>query len=77
MTIYLVSDGRDVISACTEAGIRPFLRRRAAMITRDIEIDMRLDGKDPKAVVRYYASSDSSWLYNYPIRAMEVYGSDQ
>lgn len=72
-TIYLVSDGRgEVFAACDLDGLGPVLEARAAHITHDFKIDLRLDDDEPKAVVRFYASSDSSWLYHYPIRKMPL-----
>lgn len=74
--VYIVSDGRDIIAACTKAGIIPFLRKRASRISNDIEIKLFIGEEvaHPKAVVRYHASSESSWLYEYPIRIMPVLG---
>lgn len=74
--IYIVSDDRDTIAACTRAGIIPFLRKRTSRITSDVEIKLLIGKniKHPKAVVRFYASSESSWLYEYPISVMPVFG---
>lgn len=71
--VYVVSDGREIFGVCYDkSGLNQFLKHRAARITSDISIDLRLDDPEPKAVVRYYASSDSSWLYNYPIKRMPL-----
>lgn len=74
--VYLVSDGRDTIAVCTRAGIIPFIKRRTSTITSDVKIKLFVgDGiAHQKAVVRFYASSESSWLYEYPIRVMPVLG---
>jgi len=71
-TIYLISDGREIVAACDLDGIRPVLAKRVQSITRDFEINLRLDGDEPKAIVCLYASEADHWYYSYPIRKMPL-----
>lgn len=74
--VYIVSDGRDTIAVCTRVGIIPFIKRRTSTITSDVKIKLFIGDEiaHKKVVVRFYASSESSWLYEYPIRVMPVLG---
>lgn len=71
--VYLVYDGiGEVFAVCDRDGLDTALRERTKSISIDTTIELCLDGPEPRAIVCFYASSDSPWHYSYSIRKMKI-----